>query len=162
SAQRSGFVEATAQLQGALKLLDAQPRSRSRMQHELRVYLALGGINAEYRGFSSTECGRAYNTALELCRELGDAPEIFSVLSGVGSYEITRASFRKCRALGEECLSRAAQQESKPPFVMGHLLLGGTLFLTGELSAARKHLEEALLLYEQLEASRRGRQVLYV
>jgi len=161
SAKRSGFVEAIAQLQGALRLLDTQARSRARMRLELRVYLTLGGIYAEYRGFSSAECGEAYTTALELCRELGDAPEIFSVLSGVGSFEITRANFGKCRALAEECLSRAAQQQARPPFIMGHLLLGGTLFLTGEFTAARKHLEEALLLYEQEQMSR-GKQVLYV
>lgn len=162
SAKRSGFVEAIAQLKGALSLLGTQERSRAQMRQELRVYLALGGINAEYRGFSSAECGDAYTTALELCRELGDAPEIFSVLSGVGGFEITRASFQKSRALAEECLSRAAQQQSKPPFVMGNLLLGGTLFLTGEFTAARKHLEEAILVYEQDKMSHRGKQVLYV
>ena len=161
SAKRSGFVEAIAQLQGALRLLDTQARSRARTRRELRVYLTLGGIYAEYRGFSSAECGDAYTTALGLCRELGDAPEIFSVLSGVGSFEITRANFGKCRVLAEECLALAAQQQARPPFIMGHLLLGGTLFLTGEFTAARKHLEEALLLYEQEQLSR-GKQVLYV
>jgi predicted ATPase len=45
---------------------------------------------------------------------------------------------------------------------MGHLLLGGTLFLTAELAAARRHLEEALRLYEEERTHRRGRQVLYV
>lgn len=162
SARRSGFVEAIAQLEDALRLLGTQERSRVRVRQELRIYLALGGINAEVRGFSSAECGRAYTTALELCRELGDAPETFSVLSGVGGFEITRASFEKCRALAEECLSRAALQQSRPPFIMGHLLLGGTLFLTGEFTAARKHLQEAISLYEQDQMSHRGKQVLYV
>ena len=136
--------------------------SVERLRRELSVYRALGGIYAEYRGFSSEECGRAYTTALDLCRELGDTPEIFAVLSGLGSFEITRAGFDKCRALAEECLSRAAAQASKPPFIMGHLLLGGTLFLQGELADARKHLEEALLLYDADQSPRRGKQVLYV
>ena len=162
SARRSGFVEAIALLERALSLLGTQARSRERTRLELSVHRTLGGINAEYRGFSSAECGRAYTTALELCRELGDAPEIFSVLSGLGSFEITRAGFAKCQVLAEECLSRAAEQQSKPPFVMGHLLLGGTLFLKGELTAARKHLEEAVLIYEQDQVARRGKQVLYV
>ena len=162
SAKRSGFVEAIVQLESALRLLGTQPRSRQRIQLELSVYRTLGGINAEYRGFSSEECGRAYTTALELCRELGDAPEIFSVLSGLGSYEITRAGFGKCQAIAEECLSRAAGQQSKPPFIMGHLLLGGTLFLKGELAPARQHLEEAILIYEEDQVARRGKQVLYV
>jgi class 3 adenylate cyclase/tetratricopeptide (TPR) repeat protein len=162
SAKRSGFAEAIAQLESALELLGAQPKSRERTRLELGVYRTLGGINAEYYGFSSAECGRAYTTALELCRELGDAPDLFAVLSGLGSFEITRAGFAKCRALAEECLARAEAQPSKPPFVMGHLLLGGTLFLTGELPAARKHLEEGISIYEQDQLSRRGKQVLYV
>ena len=162
SARRSGFVEAIAQLQGALALLDAQPKSRARMRLELRVHVALGGVYAEHRGFSSAACGEAFATALELCHALGEAPEIFAVLSGVGSFEITRANFPKCRALAEECLARAAGQQAKPPFIMGHLLLGGTLFLTAKFAAARMHLEEALRLYEEGQPSQRGKQVLYV
>jgi len=162
SARRSGFVEAIAQLGKALSLLATQARSRARMQRELRAYLALGGINAEYRGFSSAQCGHAFGNALELCHELGDAPEIYAVLSGVGGFEITRANFQKCRTLADECLSLAARQKAKPPFIMGHLLLGGTLFLTGEFRAARGHLEEAIAVYEQDRMADRGKQVLYV
>lgn len=162
SAKRSGFVEAISQLNRALSLLETQPGSRSRLRQELEVYLALGGINAEYRGFSAAECGDAYTAALALCRELGDAPEIFSALSGIGSFAITRARFQECRALAEECLSRAAQQQSSPPFIMGHRLLGGTLFLTGEFADARKHLEEALRIYERGETPHRGAQVFSV
>ncbi len=162
SARRSGFVEAIAQLESALRLLGTQARSKERLLTELRVHRTLGGIYAEYRGFSSAECGRAYATALELCRELGETPEIFAVLSGLGSYEITRAGFGKCQALAEECLSRASGQKAKPPFIMGHLLLGGTSFLQGELVTARRHLEEAISIYEQDRAASRGKQVLYV
>jgi len=162
SARRSGFAESISQLEAALALLAVQPKSSDRLRLALIVHRTLGGIYAEYRGFSSAECGRAYNAALDLCRELGDAPEIFSVLSGLGSFEITRAAFGKCEALADECLSRAAAQQSKPPFIMGHLLLGGTLFLKGELAAAREHLEEGLRVYEHDQTARRARQVLYV
>jgi class 3 adenylate cyclase/tetratricopeptide (TPR) repeat protein len=162
SARRSGFIEAIDQLQRASDLLAREPRSNERLRAELGVRRTLGGIYAEYRGFSSAECGRAYTGALELCRELGDAPEIFAVLSGLGSFEITRSGFAKCQALAEECLARAAAQAAKPPFVMGHLLLGGTLFLTGQLDAARGHLEEALSIYEQDQSAPRSKQMLYV
>ncbi|HKU84930.1 MAG TPA: hypothetical protein VJV77_01185, partial [Casimicrobiaceae bacterium] len=162
SARRSGFAESILQLEAALALLAVQPKSSDRLRLALIVHRTLGGIYAEYRGFSSAECGRAYNAALDLCRELGDAPEIFSVLSGLGSFEITRAAFDKCEALADECLSRASSQQAKPPFIMGHLLLGGTLFLKGELAAAREHLEEGLRIYAQDQSARRARQVLYV
>jgi class 3 adenylate cyclase/tetratricopeptide (TPR) repeat protein len=162
SARRSGFTEAIAHLDRGLALLGKQPASPARLRRELSAYRALGGIYAEHRGFSSEECGRAFTRALEICRELGDTPEIFAVLSGVGSFEITRAGFAKCRELAAECLERAAAQTAKPPFIMGHLLLGGTQFLQGELAQARSHLEEALHLYDDDQAPRRGKQVLYV
>jgi tetratricopeptide (TPR) repeat protein len=162
AARRSGFLEAIGQLGRALELLASSSRSRERLRRELNVHRTLGGIYAEHRGFSSVECGRAYTMALELCRELGDAPEIFSVLSGLGSFAITRAEFDQCKALAAECLSRAATQTSKPPFVMGHLLHGGTLFLQGELAEACAHLEEAIRIYDDDQPSHRQKQVLYV
>lgn len=162
SARRSGFVEAIAQLQHGLDLLAAQPESRARVRRELEVYLALGGINAEYQGFSAAQCGDAYREALARCRRLGDASEIFAVLSGVGSFEITRANFAQCRILARECLTLAASQATKPPFVMGHRLLGGTLFLTGEFTAARGHLEEALRCYDEDASLYAGPGVLHV
>jgi class 3 adenylate cyclase/tetratricopeptide (TPR) repeat protein len=162
SARRSGFVEAISQLQGALLLLDTQRKTRDRARLELRVHMALGGIYAEHRGFSSVECGQAYAHALALCEHLGDAPQVFAALSGVGSFEITRGNLIRSRALAEKCLELATGQALKPPFVMGHLLLGGTLFLNGEFETSRSHLEEAIRLYEEDQPSRKGRQVLYV
>jgi tetratricopeptide (TPR) repeat protein len=162
SARRSGFVEAIAQLEEALHLCTVQAPTSDRLRLELRVHLALGGIYAEHRGFSSAECGRAYTRALELCRQLGDAPQIVAALSGLGSFEITRGNLPRSRALGEECLKLAGQQTSRPPFVMGHLLLGGTLFLSGQFTTARSHLEEAIRLYEEDRSSSKGKQVLYV
>lgn len=162
SAKRSGFVEAIRQLEHGLALLEALPADLARTQLQLQVYLALGAINAEHRGFSAAACGAAYTKALELCRELGDTPDLFTVLSGVGSFEITRANFARCRALAEECLSRAVQQSSKPPLVMGHRLLGGTLFLMGEFVDAQKHLNEAISIYDQDQSLCRSTQAVYV
>jgi class 3 adenylate cyclase/tetratricopeptide (TPR) repeat protein len=162
SAERSGFVEAIAQLAGALTLLALRPETRSRWQLELRVQLALGRIYAEYRGFSALECGQAYRRALELCERLGDASQVFAAIAGAGSFEITRGNLVESRSLAETCLAMAARQSSSSPFVMGHLLWGGTLFLSGEFVASRRHLEEALRVYHEDRASSKGKQALYV
>jgi class 3 adenylate cyclase/tetratricopeptide (TPR) repeat protein len=163
SAKRSGFVEAIDQLDGALRLLGIQPKSKERMRQELPVYLAIGGLNAAYRGFATAECGSAYATALELARELGDAPEIFSALSGVGSFEIARGGFRKCRGrcrgvprpsgatdLHAAVRQRAISRSAAP------------LCLSGELTDARKHLDAALDLYERDHMSQRHKQAPYI
>ncbi|WP_290648382.1 AAA family ATPase [Aquisalimonas sp.] len=162
SARRSGLVEAMTHLKGALSLLATRERTRSRMRQELRVYLALGAVTAEYRGFSCAESGEIYAAALELCHELGDALEIFPALSGMGSFELTRANFTKCRSLAEECLVLAEQRRFTSLAIMGHLLLGGTQCLTAEFSAARAQLEGAIAACERNQRLHRGRQVLYV
>ena len=162
SARRSGFREAIAQLDGALNLLATHRNTRSQWQLELRVRLLLGGIYAEYRGFSSDECGRAYARALELCQRLGDAPQVFAAIAGAGSFEITRGNLAASRALADKCLALAAQQSAAPPFIMGHLLMGGTLFINGAFASSRRHLEEALRRYDEDRPFRKSRQVLYV
>ena len=162
AAKRSGFVEAIRHLERGLRLLATQPQSIARTRAEMLVHVALGDVNAEYRGFSASECGAAYTRALGLCRQFGEPPEIFSVLSRVSSFHITRAEFAQCRELGEECLARAARQTAKPPFVMGHRMLGGTSFLTGELTTARQHLEQALVFYQQDETPQQGAQIVDV
>ena len=80
----------------------------------------------------------------------------------MGSFEITRGNLPRSRELAEECLRLAGQQTSRPPFIMGHLLLGGTLFLGGHFTTARWHLEKAIRLYEEDRSSRKGKQVMYV
>jgi predicted ATPase len=84
------------------------------------------------------------------------------VLSGLGSFSITRAEFAECRALAEESLARAAMQATKAPFIMGHLLYGGTLFLQGELAGGRAPHPAAIRLYDGEQVPRRRKQVLYV
>jgi class 3 adenylate cyclase/tetratricopeptide (TPR) repeat protein len=148
AAGRSGFVEAIAHLERALALAARLPDSAARTRQLLRLHVALGDVNAEYRGFSAPDCGAAYAKALDACRTLDDAPEIYAVLSRLGAFHITRAEFAQCRAVGEECLSRAVAQSLAPAQVMGHRMLGGTSMLTGRFAEARTHLEEALALYD--------------
>lgn len=148
STKRSSFIEALDQLERALRLTRTLPASEPRTQRELEILIILGAAQAGYRGFSAPESGNAYMEALDLCRDLGNPPEVCSILSGAGSFYITRAEFGTCRELANECLARANEQTTNPPFVMGHRLLGGTLFLTGEFLSAIEHLEEALSRYE--------------
>lgn len=162
SAKRSSFREAIDQLQHILALLGDQPRTPGITQREMSAYIALGGAQAGYRGFSASESGNAYRKALEVARDLNDTNEYFLALSGAGSYHITRAEFDTCHALADECLSRATQHGSALPVVIGRRLLGGTLFLTGELDAAVHHLEEAVALYDEHDLSLAQTEMMYV
>lgn len=161
SAKRSSFKEAIEQLQHVLSLLADQPRTPGTTQREMYAYIALGGAQAGFLGFSAPESGEAYGTALELARELDSENEYFLALSGAGSYHITRAEFDACHSLAGECLSRASRQSSALPFVIGRRLLGGTLFLTGELESAVQQLEMTVALYDEHASSFRETGMLY-
>lgn len=162
SAKRSSFREAIDQLQHVLALLGDQSPTPGITQREMSAYIALGGAQAGYRGFSASESGSAYRKALEIARNLDTTNEFFLALSGAGSYHITRAEFDTCHALADECLSRASQHGSAPPVVIGRRLLGGTLFLTGELDAAVQQLEGAVALYDEHASSFVETEMMYV
>jgi len=145
----SAFLEAESHLKRALELLTAQAATPARLRQELAVCIALGVAEAGLHGFSASSSGKVYERALAICRDLGDPPEIFPILSGAGSYHITRSEFGKSKALARECLERARFKSEIPPLVMGHRLLGGTLFLTGALEPAVEQLNKAVDLYDQ-------------
>ncbi len=144
----AAFLEAQAHLKRALELLTELDDTTDRLKQELELRIALGAAEAGLHGFSAASAGDSYERALEICRVLGDPPEIFPIISGTGSFYITRGAFSKCEQLAKECLERARNQTEQRPFVIGHRLLGGVLFLTGALEEAIGHLNETLKMYD--------------
>src|SRR4029079_6884296 len=59
-----------------------------------------------------------------------------------------RAELATTRAVGTHLLQLAHRYQSTEGLVGAHLALGEALFLLGELSAAREHLEQCLVLYD--------------
>ena len=100
------------------------------------------------KGYAAPEVERAYTRALELCRQMGDTPQIFPVLSGLSRFYYVRAELQRARDLGEQCL-RLSQNAQDPILLLeAHRLLGATLFYLGELALARTHLEQSIALYD--------------
>ena len=79
---RSAMAEAVAQLTRGLEALAGLPDGPERQRRELGLQLALGQALIAAKGFAAPETGRAYARARELCRELGDVPELFPALYG--------------------------------------------------------------------------------
>jgi class 3 adenylate cyclase/predicted ATPase len=145
---RSAFVEASTHLQMALKLLVELPASIERDSLELQLQQSLGSAFAAGKGFGAPETIQAYERALELCNKFKNSPQRFAVLNGIIAFHVVRGEFEQSRALAEDLLSRAHQQNDSTPRLMGHRALGMSLFLIGELAAARDHLKNSLELYD--------------
>src|SRR5262249_16370312 len=79
--QRSAYIEAVSHLTKGLELLKALLDTPERAQHELRLQLALATPLQATKGYTAPEVERVHTRALELCRQLGETPQLFWVNS---------------------------------------------------------------------------------
>ncbi|MBI3756512.1 MAG: AAA family ATPase [Deltaproteobacteria bacterium] len=148
ASQHSAYMEAIAHLTKGLELLQPLPDTPERVQQELTLQLALAAPLIITKGYTVPAVERVYTRALELCRQLGETPQLFSTLVGLWTFHLMRAEYKTARELAEQCLS-LAQNAHNPLFLLGaHLMLGDTLFWLGEFALAQEHLEEGIALYD--------------
>jgi DNA-binding winged helix-turn-helix (wHTH) protein/predicted ATPase len=140
--------EAIAQLTRALALLATLPDSLERAQRELSLRITLGVPLLMTRGYAAPEVEQTYTRARELCQQLGARPQLFPALHGLWVFHEVRADLPIARALGEEMLALAHSEQSPALLLQAHHVVGETLYLQGELLAAREHLERAIALYD--------------
>jgi TOMM system kinase/cyclase fusion protein len=144
----SAYPEAIAHLTTGLDLLKGLPMGPERAGQELQFHLALGPAYMAIRGYAAPQVEACYQRARELCRELGDTPQLVPVLHGLWTYHIVRAQHADALALGEQVLELGAATHDDGLLLQGNMEVGWSLFFMGELEQAREHLERALALYD--------------
>ena len=149
--QRSANPEAVRHLTTGLTLLAMLPETPVRAQQELELQIALGPALIATNGAGAPEVERTYARARELCRRVGETPQLFPVLYGLWLYYLVRAQLQTAQNLGEQLLSLAQGTQEVPLILEAHRALGTSLFYLGELALARAHLEQALALYDPQE-----------
>jgi predicted ATPase len=148
AAARSAHAEAISHLAKGLELLKTLPDTPERTQQELALQTTLGPVLVATKGFAAPEVEKTYTRALELCRQIGETPQIIPVLRGLQIFYLVRAEHKTARELGEQLLT-LAQRVQDPVFLLGtHLALGQTLYPLGELASAREHLELGIALHD--------------
>jgi predicted ATPase len=146
--QRSANVEAITHLTTALELLTTMPDTRERAHHELRLQVTLGVPLWATRGASSPEVKVTYTRARELCQQVGETRQLFSVLVGLRVFHHVRGEFHTARELGEQLLDLAQREQDPALLVQAYWALGSTFLNLGEFGVARAHLEQSLTLYD--------------
>ena len=149
--QRCAYVEAFAHLTKGLEVLRILPDTPERTQHELALQTTLGPVLMAVKGQGASEVGQAYARARELCRQVGETPQLFPVLWGLWRFYWMQAEHQTARELAEQCLS-LSQLLQDPALLLGaHFALGGTLLFCGEFAPARASLEQGIALYNSRE-----------
>jgi hypothetical protein len=102
--QRSAHSEAIKLFTTASGLLDSMPETPERLQQQLSVQLGLGGSFMATKIWSAPEVAQVFSRARELCRLLGDPPQLVSVLFGLNGFYVSRGEFKTAHELSSQLL----------------------------------------------------------
>jgi predicted ATPase len=142
ASERSANLEAISHVTTGIELLTTLPERPARTQHTVTLHIALGAALQMAKGHAAPEVEQAYTQARVLSQQVGETPELVSVLLGLWRFYMVRPQLHTARELGETVL-RLAQQTHDPALsVVAHYALGVTWFSLGALLAARQHLDE--------------------
>jgi class 3 adenylate cyclase/predicted ATPase len=146
--QGSAYAEAVAHLTQGLAVLTTLPETPARLQQELDLQVALGPALVATKGYATPDAECAYTRARELCTQLGDTPQLFSVLRGLMLYYQTRGNVQTATQLGEQLLRLAHAQPDPAPLLLAHHQLATVAFHRGKPAVAQTHHTQALALYD--------------
>ena len=144
--RRCANQEAIRLLSKGLELLTTLPDTPERSQQELMLQSTLGPALIATRGYAAPDVAHTYARARDLCRRLGDTPQLFVALRGLQTFHAVRAELQMALELAEELLLLAQRQHDPTLLVFAHLSLGSTLFHSGAFVQARVHLEQEMAL----------------
>src|SRR5262249_38065797 len=123
------------------------PDTRERAHQELMLQSALGIALGAMKGYAAPEVERVYARALELCRHVGETPQLFPVLYGLFAFHLVRAEYQTARELGEQFFSLARKRQEPALLLQAHSQLGNTLFWLGDFTSAREYSEQGIALH---------------
>ena len=148
SVRRSALKEAQRNFERGLSLLPGLPPSADRAEREIALRIGMGGVLMASQGWGAPEVESMYVRARELCRELGDTPQVFPALWGLWLFYWGRGSLEAARGLADDLFALAARAGDSTLLLQAHHALWATSFSIGDLRAAHEHASDGAALYE--------------
>ena len=90
----------------------------------------------------------AYARARELCRQVGETPQLFQALFGLWGFYEAQGELQTALELGEQLLTLAQRVPDPALLLEAHHALGATLFWRGEVPPAGAHFAQGIALYD--------------
>ena len=159
SLDRSALVEAAAQITQAIEQIATLPPTPALRSEQIKLQVALITPIIHVKGYAALETKAAAERArllIEQAEALGETPEdqllLLSALYGlwVANY-VAFSDGDMVRKLAEEFMMLAEKQAATVPLLIGHRVMGISLLWTGEVAEARRHLDQAVTLYQPPE-----------
>jgi DNA-binding SARP family transcriptional activator/predicted ATPase len=145
--QLSAYQEGKAHLSAALALVETLPDTAQRAQRELALLASLRVLLANTLSLASPEAGTALERAWELCQQLDDTPQRFSVMLMLGIRQGTQGEYQAARETLENVFDLAELAERPWDIAVAHHAMGWLLAGLGEFTSALEHARRAVDLY---------------
>jgi class 3 adenylate cyclase/predicted ATPase len=145
--QRSAYNEAIAHLEQALALANGLSDGPAQRRVRLQLQIAYGNALIWARGYQALDTMSAFARARELAADFEDAIERFSAYFGLWVASFTRAELTSAREVAEAFLRDADRRPQSSEAGIAHRVSGVTCWAEGNFIGARRHLDQALALY---------------
>ena len=107
---RSAHTQAINHLTIALELLQSSPDTPERPQRELALLMVLAPVLMEAKGYAAPEVERISARARVLCEQMGDAPQLPSVLRILFGFYVNKGELHTADELADQMVSLADRQ----------------------------------------------------
>ncbi|MFN8606923.1 MAG: adenylate/guanylate cyclase domain-containing protein [Vulcanimicrobiota bacterium] len=138
--------EAVETSRQGLRLLDSLPAQHPAQALRLAFLTLQGGAWIGLRGYAAPEVEQTFEQARDLCREMGDGPQVFPVLAGLWALYLVQGRLEKASELSRGLL--AISQENPGLGRVARATHGQTCFFRGFFQEAQACLREAVSQYE--------------
>ena len=154
SQEQFANIEAISHLTKGLGLLSTLAESPERDVNELLLLNPLGSVYQAALGYAAPEVGPAFARARELCQRIGQTSQLFAVMWGNWSWHLVRGDLQMCMDFADEMMTVAKDAQDRSMTMEAYVAPAVTLFYRGDFAGCRKHCEEAIAKYEDLEQCR--------
>ena len=154
AASRAAHAEAVSHLQTALALLGRLPPDPALLGQELQLLIGLVISLGGSRGYAVPEVAQILTRARAICDAMGNVPELFGVLCGIVSFSTVAGDVAGAGQAALRCVEIGRQTGVASHQIDAEKGLGHLLWMKGEFSAARSHLEHVIELYEAHDGER--------
>jgi predicted ATPase len=145
---KSLYEEATTCFRRAITTLRQLPDGSRNKEFELSLQMGLGQCALVLKGFAAPEVEHTYTRAEALCNQLGDRPELFSVLHGLWFLQTVRGDTDQSYEAARQLISVAKRTGNQDLLLAAYPPLGEALFAKAQFTEAVDALEQGTALYD--------------
>ncbi|SEF15007.1 Double zinc ribbon [Rhizobiales bacterium GAS191] len=149
AAKRSANVEAAAHLRRGLQLIEALPDRAEHADAELGLLISLGPVLMTTRSSAAPEVSRLYSKARLLAQGIGRSAELYATVWGSWIVAFVEGDLRSAARFVDDLFGIARDQGDPGLVLQAHHAAWPTAMVSGDLLAARRHVEAGLAIYDR-------------